>query len=167
MANEACGCIYVIDCFDTEDLYVGSTTNFTNRKYHHKGNCNNEKSDRYNLKLYKTIREYGNWENWAMFPIEEEIPIKELKEREQFYIDTLEPSLNSIDAIMDKQLRIQRTKQRAINHYNLNREEINKRRSEKIECECGDYYTLGHKTRHIKSKKHIKLMENKISVKVI
>ena len=83
------------------------------------------------------------------------------------YIDTLEPSMNSYDAIMDKELRIQRTRERASNHYILNREEINKLRNEKIECECGDYYTLRHKSRHRKTKKHIKQMENKLSVKVI
>ena len=161
------GCIYVIDCFDTEDFYIGSTVNFKERKYKHKSNCSNEKSDRYNFKVYQTIREYGGWENWAMFPIEEEIPVEQLKEREQFYIDTLEPSMNSYDAIMDKELRIQRTRERASNHYILNREEINKLRNEKIECECGDYYTLRHKSRHRKTKKHIKQMENKLSVKVI
>jgi len=162
MASEACGCIYVIDCFDTQDLYIGSTCNFDDRKRQHKSNCSNEKCDRYNLKLYQTIREYGGWDNWAMFPIEEEIPLQELKEREQFYIDTLESSLNSI-AAMNKQLATQRAKI----HYQKNKEEINKRRSQKIECECGEYYTLHHRAVHMRTQKHMKLMENKISVKVI
>ena len=37
--------IYKIVCNDLNitDLYVGSTTDFTNRKYNHKSSCNNEK----------------------------------------------------------------------------------------------------------------------------
>ena len=96
------GCIYVIDCFDTDDLYVGSTINFKTRISQHKYNCNTDGCEKYNLKLYQTIREYLGWENWAMFPIEEEIPIEQLKEREQFYIETLEPSLNKLNAIKNK-----------------------------------------------------------------
>ena len=171
MANEACGCIYVIDCFDTEDLYIGSTCNFESRKKQHKSNCSNDKCKAYNFKLYKTIREYGGWKNWAMFPIEEQIPLEELKEREQFYIDTLEPSLNERYAIKDKELAAQRAiiykKNYMPNYYQKNREEINKRKSEKIECECGEYYTHNHRARHMKTEKHMKLMENKHPVKVI
>jgi len=103
MASEACGCIYVIDCFDTEDLYIGSTVNFNDRKGKHKFSCSNDKCRAYNYKLYQTIREYGGWDNWAMFTIEEEIPIEQLKEREQFYINTLEPSLNEKRALLTKE----------------------------------------------------------------
>ena len=39
------GLIYKIHHEDKEELiYIGSTTNFTNRKYTHKSSCNNEKS---------------------------------------------------------------------------------------------------------------------------
>jgi len=50
-------------------LYVGSTCNFTNRKYDHKCSINNEKSNRYNIKLYKNIRE--NNDEWEMKPYSE------------------------------------------------------------------------------------------------
>ena len=32
---------------------------------------------------------------------------------------------------------------------------------EKIECECGKMYTIGHKTRHLESKLHKKRLEGK------
>ena len=66
--------IYKITCLDKtiEYIYVGSTTNFTQRKRHHKSNCNNENNkELYNLKLYTTIRENGGWLNWTMVQIEE------------------------------------------------------------------------------------------------
>jgi hypothetical protein len=63
--------IYKIVCkdpliADVSDVYVGHTTNFVQRKYAHKQTCNNIKSPCYNLKLYKTIRDNGNWANWDM-----------------------------------------------------------------------------------------------------
>ena len=46
-----------------EGLYVGSTCNFNNRKYSHKCSMNNENSEKYNRKLYKTIRDNdGAWD---------------------------------------------------------------------------------------------------------
>lgn len=201
MANEACGCIYVIDCFDTEDLYVGSTTNFDSRKRQHKSNCSNEKCKEYNFKLYQTIREYGNWDNWAIFSIEEEIQIDKLKEREQFYIDTLEPSLNKKKALLTKEAKKERDKERNKKNYEENKQQIrqekreymaqkrkenpqifierqqkyrlkhqdklNENQKHQIECDCGELIAYRNKARHSKTQKHIKLMENKISVKVI
>jgi len=62
--------IYKLINYDYPDLvYVDSTTNFTKRKQDHKERCLNEKSKKHNLKLYKTIRECGNWENWSIIKI--------------------------------------------------------------------------------------------------
>jgi hypothetical protein len=62
--------IYKLINYDYPELvYVGSTTNFTNRKRHHKCNCQNEKTKGYNLKVYVNIRENGGWENWNMIKI--------------------------------------------------------------------------------------------------
>jgi len=53
-------CIYKIEHIDNDNLvYVGHTTNFTNRKYQHKSNCKNETSKEYNHKVYQMIRENG------------------------------------------------------------------------------------------------------------
>ena len=61
--------IYKIVCNDPEvkDLYVGSTTNFVQRKYQHKNSVNNTKN---NLKIYKIIRDNGGWKNWKMILVE-------------------------------------------------------------------------------------------------
>ena len=54
-----------------DDFYVGSTTDFTNRKRGHKCSCNSEKDKAYNFKIYQTIREKGGWIAWQMTPLEE------------------------------------------------------------------------------------------------
>ena len=63
--------IYKIVCNDlnVRDKYVGSTTNFTNRKSNHKKCCSNETSRDYNYKVYQMIRLNGGWDNWNMIEI--------------------------------------------------------------------------------------------------
>ena len=64
--------IYKIVCKDLniKSVYIGSTTDFTNRKYDHKSNCNNINGRKYNYELYQYIRKYGGWCNWDMVLIE-------------------------------------------------------------------------------------------------
>lgn len=45
--------------------------------------------------------------------------------------------------------------QRAREYYEVNKEQINQKRSQKIDCECGGKYTLDHRSRHMKTKKHL------------
>jgi hypothetical protein len=52
------------------DCYVGSTTEFTKRKWNHKSDCTNANSKKHNLKVYKFIRDNGDWDNWSMLLIE-------------------------------------------------------------------------------------------------
>ena len=85
------------DDYDDTNIYIGSTSNFKNRKYQHKECCNNHKSSHYNNKIYEFIRDNGNWDNWVMIAIEE-YPCnskKELEIRERFHIDRLKSKLNS------------------------------------------------------------------------
>lgn len=66
--------IYKICCKNPDEspfVYVGSTTNFINRKYAHKKSCNNVKDKSYHFKVYQTIRENGGWTNWNMLMLEE------------------------------------------------------------------------------------------------
>ena len=64
--------IYKIVCLDPniEYTYVGSTTNFIERKNLHKSRCSITNKNNY-YKLYQTIRENSGWENWTMVQIEE------------------------------------------------------------------------------------------------
>ena len=59
--------IYKIVCKDLniKDLYVGSTTDFRQRKATHKIKS---KSSEFNV--YKFIRDNGGWDNWEMIEIE-------------------------------------------------------------------------------------------------
>jgi len=91
--------IYKIVCNDLNitDLYVGHTTDFTKRKNQHKTSCNNVKNKKHNLKVYRMIRENGNWENWTMIEIEK-YPCDDGNEagsRERYWYEVLSANLNS------------------------------------------------------------------------
>ena len=94
-------CIYKI-VFGATCYYVGNTRNFTKRKTAHKSNCNNEKSDNHNLKIYQYMRANG-WTGsferggWDMVLIEK-YPCKdglESSAREFHHYTLLSPSLNT------------------------------------------------------------------------
>jgi len=83
--------------------YIGSTTDFTKRKNHHKYCCNNDKSREYQIKKYVFIRENGGWDNWKMIEIEK-FPCNDKREaqsREQYWIDLQINKLNTICAVRD------------------------------------------------------------------
>ena len=101
MPNYAKPIIFKLVNYDYPELvYVGSTTNFTNRKRHHKCGCLNEKSKKHNLKVYQMIRENGGWENWNMIKICD-YPCNNKREaelKEDEYMTELKASLNMIRA---------------------------------------------------------------------
>ena len=90
--------IYKLINYDYPDLvYVGSTTNYTNRKRHHKESCFNEKSKNHNLKVYTNIRENDGWENWNMIKISDYTCNNKREEEleEHKYMMELKASMNS------------------------------------------------------------------------
>ena len=104
--------IYKIACNDLAitESYVGHTTSFKERKFNHKYKCNNENDEKYNLKVYKYIRENGGWDNFTMIEIEK-YPCKdgnEAKARERYWHEKLNSSLNAFlpiifeDEVQDK-----------------------------------------------------------------
>lgn len=76
--------------------YVGSTTNFSKRKYAHKKRCDDETDRHYHIKVYQFIRENGGWINWEMKPLEEYSCENKTQQviREQYWIDQLKPEMN-------------------------------------------------------------------------
>ena len=91
--------IYKIVCNDLNirDVYVGHTTNFINRKAKHKSDCNNPNSKSYNFKIYNTIRNNGDFENWSMIEIEK-YPCNDINEacsRERYWYELLNAKLNT------------------------------------------------------------------------
>ena len=87
--------IYKLCCNDLSitDIYVGSTTNFKNRKAEHKS-----ASKIKNTKVYKFIRDNGNWENWDMVLIDEvNCSCKlELLKKEREYMELYNSTLNQL-----------------------------------------------------------------------
>jgi len=91
--------IYKIVCNDLsiKECYVGHTINMTKRKCSHKYSCNNEKSEKYNLKIYQIIRENGGWDNWSVVLVEK-FPCKgkyEACKREREVYEELEAKMNT------------------------------------------------------------------------
>ena len=139
--------VYKLCCKDVEitEIYVGSTTNFTQRKKQHKSDCNNVDSRDYNLYVYQFIRENGGWENWEMVLIEK-YPcndVLELERRERYYIEQLKASLNKYiptrtpkeyreanrDTIREKNIKYreanrERLREKKKEYYEANRERI-------------------------------------------
>ena len=89
--------VYRIAYKDTT-YYVGSTTNFRNRKNSHKSSCKNEKSSSYNKPLYVFIRENGGWsDEWVMVLVQYYPDCKtsiELRKYEREHYDIYNPELN-------------------------------------------------------------------------
>ena len=131
--------IYKIISNQTDDIYIGSTTNFKQRKSGHKGKCNNLNSPKYNCNVYKFIRENGGWENWDMVLVEYyscETKL-ELEKKEREIIEKLKPTLNkNIPTRTDKEYREDSKEKKAKQskkYREENKEKISKRK--KIWCE--------------------------------
>ena len=104
--------IYKIYCDDCEFIYVGSTKNFTRRKQQHKINCN--QSDKSNIKIYKTINEYGGWNNWKMVCIEEcdetIISRRQAEQKEEEWRVKLKPQIKIETASISEEKKIDNPK---------------------------------------------------------
>ena len=94
---------YKIYCKDSaiDDLYIGHTTNFVQRKHAHKQGCKNNKSSNYNCKLYKVIRDNMGWDNWIMeiIAFHNCDDLYAAKKLEQSYFEDYKATLNSIQPL--------------------------------------------------------------------
>ena len=88
--------IYKLCCKDTEidDIYIGHTTNFIQRKHQHKICANNNECCIY---VYEFIRDHGGWDNWSMIQIEQHNcnNKREAEAIEHEWIEKLSPTLNT------------------------------------------------------------------------
>ena len=170
--------IYKIINYDCPDLvYVGSTTNFTKRKQHHKDAVFNQNSLRHNLKIYKIIRENGNWESWNMIKIcdypcndkreaelEEDKHMMELKAnmntyrasrtKEQYYVDHIYKLKEKMKQYQENNK--ENIKDKMKQYQENNKDKIKENNLKKCMCECGSTFTHVNKTRHKKTIKHQK-----------
>jgi hypothetical protein len=136
--------IYKICCKDPKisDIYIGHTTNFTQRKNQHKTSCCNENDKRYNQYVYNFIRQNGGWDNWTMIQIQQHKlqNKREAESTEHFWIEKLSANLNTNNphAMCKEQPQIYKKNwyeekkdyilQKAKKHYQENKEQ-------KIECQ--------------------------------
>ncbi len=184
-SNYANSLIYKLCCKDPniEEIYVGSSTNFKQRKASHKKNCYNENSRKYKMKVYQFIRDNGGWDNWNMIQIE---PYscetkRELEKREEELRKELKASLNMASCygfdkqrnketqkkyrelhkedIKDHRKKYYEENKEAIKdkvrkYHQDNREKILEENKEKITCECGSIFRKKEKARHQRSNKH-------------
>jgi hypothetical protein len=85
--------------------------------------------------------------------------IEEIKEYKKRYRDEHKEELKE----KHKQYRDEHKeelKERRKQYYEENREEILEEQKQKNDCECGGGYTNGHKSRHMKTKMHLKYLED-------
>ena len=157
--------IYKIVCnTDGTLIYIGSTCSFTTRKSQHKLICNSPNSKKYNLPVYKMIRENGGWDNFRMVIIEEypcetktQLHIREEELRVEYNANMNGQSAYTNTKEYNKEYRennIEQIKEYNKEHYQNNKEAI----LEKITCECGCVIVKQKMDRHTKSAKHKKLI---------
>lgn len=89
MTNREAG-IYKINNIKNEKFYIGSSVNTNKRIYRHISELRGNKHP--NEKLQRAYNKYG--EKAFEFEIMEYVDIQQLIEKEQFYIDTLNPEYN-------------------------------------------------------------------------
>jgi len=153
--------------YDDTNIYIGSTSNFKNRKYQHKTACNNEKSKHYNVPVYQYIRANGGWNEWVMIPIEVYScnSKNELEIRERHHIDFLRPTLNKqIPTRTDKEYREdnkEKNKEYSKEYTKDNKEKIEERKKAKVICDhCGCEVRKDGLITHKKSKKCINFVKS-------
>ena len=117
--------------------YIGSTFNVECRKSKHISDCFNQNSKSYNVPFYKYIRDNNLTFDNLQFEMLETVEVSnesEKKCQEQWWIDTLQSNLNTINSFgVDIEYRKQKNKEykqkyRDENPEYLNKEEINRKR---------------------------------------
>jgi len=162
------GVIYTIRTGDS--VYVGSTTNFSDRKRSHKSAIYSETY--YDLKLYKTIRDNdGEWymEYYKEYPCENNIQLQIEEERVRCELNadlnmkSCGTGLNQAElGVKEYNKQYCEVYKDKISEYNKqfridNKEKIRERENKKKKCECG--CIVIKMARHKKSKKHLDCME--------
>ena len=167
--------------YDDANIYVGSTSNFKNRKNGHKTHCNNEKDIKYNYTVYQYIRDNGGWDNFIMIPIEP-YPCNDKNElviRDRHHIDLLRPTLNKIiptrtqkeyydsnkEQLLEKKKEYyidnkEKIQEKSKKYYENNREQLVEKKGAKVICDhCGCELNKSSLKKHQKSNKCINFVK--------
>ena len=122
-----------------ELLYVGSTTDFTRRKSQHKTVCNSVEHKRYNLKIYKMIRDNGGFDNFNIIVIKE-YPCQNKREaeaEEDKVMREMKANMNAIRPYVSREERLQQ-KRDYQHHYRLENEDRIKEEKKQYRLENKD-----------------------------
>ena len=171
MPNYENGVIYKIYCKDPliTDIYIGSTTDFKQRKGQHKSRCNNEKSPSYNMRVYKFIRENGEWDNWDSVVLEHySCDSKfQLLKQERYFVELLKSSLNfEIPGRTSKEYS-EDTKEQEKKYREINKEKIKERQKEYYEKnkeQKKEYYENNKEIINLRRKEHYQNNKEKIKL---
>jgi hypothetical protein len=117
----------ITDLTNHEVLYIGSTTNFINRKWSHKTDAYQQNTKYYNIPIYIKIREIG-LEYIDIKPIEEIncLSKNELLARERYWIEYYKPKYNSRKPIIFDNEKVKARSQSVKKWRDNNREHYNK-----------------------------------------
>ena len=156
------GKIYTIRCeIDNNLIYVGSTVQPLYKRWNeHKRNASNKKEfkvynkmneigiDKFYIELYElhscnTREELNKREGELIRQIGTLNTVMSGRTKPEYYIDNKE-KMNTKDKI----------------YYNENKSDISERKKEILTCSCGCCVVKNHIARHMKTKKHIDLMNN-------
>lgn len=139
--------------------YVGKTNNWGRRKRLHKSCCNNPKSDAYNNKKYRVIRENGGWDNWIMVEIDfrEHLTEEEARVIEEEYRVELQAHMNDRGCHSTPEQQAEYNRQGQRRYYQNHKEEL----KEPNDCPiCSGKYSTRNKARHLKSRMHQRALSN-------
>ena len=163
------GLIYTIRSHQTTDIYIGSTTQPLYKRIHqHKRNFKCWKNGKYNYVSSYELMKYGDVyiELLELCPCDSKM---ELCRREGELIREMECVNKRIEGrtrneyradnkekIKQQQKEWLESNQDKMKEYAKEYRETNKNKINKdYECECGGKYTYSHKSKHLKTKKHL------------
>lgn len=166
------GVIYKLCCNDPTitDFYIGSTTNFRQRKHVHRRNSTAQNKS--HLKIYIYIKANGGFSNWNMVEIEKykAFDRRDLLRRERYWMDELKPTLNgNVPFSSPEQKKLARErynksdkKKEQSKRYKDSDAYKQKIENEKIKvtCECGEIISKRCLSRHLKREVHRINMSN-------
>lgn len=168
------GKIYTIRCKTDDSLiYVGSTIQPLHQRW--AGHKKDSKNDI--LPFYKNIIKWEEWyiELYENFPCENR---EQLNKREgeiirlignlnyniagrnlqEYYQDNKDKLKHNISVYKnDNKEKIDKSNKE---YRQKNRDIINDKKKQENICECGSSYTISHKARHLKSKRHLNFLAN-------
>lgn len=129
MVNYSQGKIYKIVHNSSDNLYIGSTCEKLSRRMsNHR--CDSNKPTN-NMKIYKFIHENGGWINFRIILIQlwPCNSVDELRQREQYHIDLLKPTLNGSNSFgLNKEHKKEFMREYNKNYYIANAEKIKEKK---------------------------------------